>query len=97
MEVRNLRWVGVRTRHYEAMVSFLRDVLGLRVSFEEPTTVELSTSVPRTATSTSWPAAGRPDGAQPTRRGLSAPSSSGWWVASHSAARRRPACHRISP
>ena len=44
MEVRSLRWVGVRTQHHEAMVSFLRDVLGLRVSFEEPTTVELSTS-----------------------------------------------------
>jgi hypothetical protein len=33
MEVRNLRWVGVQTTQYQAMVSFLRDVLGLRVNF----------------------------------------------------------------
>jgi catechol 2,3-dioxygenase-like lactoylglutathione lyase family enzyme len=44
MEVRNLRWVGVQTTQYQAMVSFLRDVLGLRVNFEEPTTIEFSTS-----------------------------------------------------
>lgn len=29
---------------YEAMVSFLRDVLGLRTNFEEPTTVEFTTA-----------------------------------------------------
>jgi catechol 2,3-dioxygenase-like lactoylglutathione lyase family enzyme len=44
MEVRNLRWVGVPTTNYETMVGFLRDVLGLRVNFEEPATVEFSTS-----------------------------------------------------
>jgi catechol 2,3-dioxygenase-like lactoylglutathione lyase family enzyme len=43
VEVRNVRWVGIRTRHYDAMVSLLRDVMGLRVNFEEPTTVEFST------------------------------------------------------
>jgi catechol 2,3-dioxygenase-like lactoylglutathione lyase family enzyme len=44
MEVRNIRWVGTRTHNYEAMVGFLREVLGLRVGFEEPTTIELETS-----------------------------------------------------
>jgi catechol 2,3-dioxygenase-like lactoylglutathione lyase family enzyme len=44
VDVRNVRWVGIRTDNYEAMVAFLRDVLGLRVNFEEPTTVELETS-----------------------------------------------------
>jgi catechol 2,3-dioxygenase-like lactoylglutathione lyase family enzyme len=44
MEVRNVRWVGIKTDRYEAMVSFLRDVLGLRVNFEEPTTIEFTTS-----------------------------------------------------
>jgi catechol 2,3-dioxygenase-like lactoylglutathione lyase family enzyme len=44
MEVRKLRWVGVHTPHYQAMVGFLRDLLGLRVRFEEPTTTELSTA-----------------------------------------------------
>jgi catechol 2,3-dioxygenase-like lactoylglutathione lyase family enzyme len=43
MEVRNVRWVGIRTDHYEPMVGFLRDVLGLRVNFEEPTTIEFTT------------------------------------------------------
>jgi catechol 2,3-dioxygenase-like lactoylglutathione lyase family enzyme len=36
--------VGIRTDHYEAMVGFLRDILGLEVNFEEPTTVEFTTS-----------------------------------------------------
>jgi catechol 2,3-dioxygenase-like lactoylglutathione lyase family enzyme len=44
MEVLNVRWIGVRTDRYEAMVGFLRDVLGLPVNFEEPTTVEFTTS-----------------------------------------------------
>jgi catechol 2,3-dioxygenase-like lactoylglutathione lyase family enzyme len=44
MEVRSVRWIGVGTDRYEAMVGFLRDVLGLRVEFEEATTVELSTT-----------------------------------------------------
>ena len=39
-----MRWVGVRTDRYDAMVGFLRDVLGLRTRFEEPTTTELETS-----------------------------------------------------
>jgi catechol 2,3-dioxygenase-like lactoylglutathione lyase family enzyme len=42
--VQNVRWVGIRTDRYEAMVGFLRDVLGLRVNFEEPTTIEFTTS-----------------------------------------------------
>ena len=44
MEVRNVRWVGIRTDAYEAMVGFLRDVLGLRVNFAEPVTTEFTTS-----------------------------------------------------
>ena len=44
MDVRNVRWVGIRTDHYDAMVGFLRDILGLQVNFEEPTTVEFTTS-----------------------------------------------------
>lgn len=44
MEVRNIRWVGVPTRNYDTMVSFLSQVLGLRVNFSEPTTTEFSTS-----------------------------------------------------
>jgi catechol 2,3-dioxygenase-like lactoylglutathione lyase family enzyme len=44
MEVRNIRWVGVPAQNYEAMVTFVREVLGLRVNFSEPTTVEFSTS-----------------------------------------------------
>ena len=44
MEVRNVRWVGVQTRQYGPMVAFLRDVLRLRVNFEEPTTMEFSMS-----------------------------------------------------
>jgi len=43
MEVRNIRWVGVPARNYEAMVAFVRDVLGLRVNFQESTTVEFCT------------------------------------------------------
>jgi len=44
MEVRNIRWVGVPTQSYDAMADFLRHVLGLRVTFQDATTVELSTS-----------------------------------------------------
>jgi catechol 2,3-dioxygenase-like lactoylglutathione lyase family enzyme len=44
VEVKNVRWVGIRTDRYDEMVAFLRDVLGLRTRFEEPTTVELETS-----------------------------------------------------
>jgi hypothetical protein len=42
MEVRNLRWLG--TRQYDAMVSFLREVMRLEVSFQEATTVEFTTT-----------------------------------------------------
>jgi catechol 2,3-dioxygenase-like lactoylglutathione lyase family enzyme len=42
--VRNIRWVGVGAQDYDAMVAFLHEVLGLRVNFQEPTTVEFSTS-----------------------------------------------------
>jgi catechol 2,3-dioxygenase-like lactoylglutathione lyase family enzyme len=44
MDVRNVRWIGVHTRHYDPMVEFLRDVMQLRTNFEDPTTVEFSTS-----------------------------------------------------
>jgi hypothetical protein len=44
MDVLNVRWVGVRTGNDAAMARFLRDVMGLRVNFEEPTTMEFSTS-----------------------------------------------------
>lgn len=44
MRVRNIRWVGVQTERYVPMVTFLRDVLRLQVSFEEPATVEFSTA-----------------------------------------------------
>jgi catechol 2,3-dioxygenase-like lactoylglutathione lyase family enzyme len=44
MEVRSIRWVGVPTESYEAMVTFLHEVLLLQVNFREQTTVEFSTS-----------------------------------------------------
>jgi catechol 2,3-dioxygenase-like lactoylglutathione lyase family enzyme len=44
MDVRNVRWIGVHTCHYDPMVEFLRDVMQLRTNFEQPTTVEFSTS-----------------------------------------------------
>lgn len=44
MQVKNIRWVGVAARDYDAMVAFLHEVLGLRVNFQEPTTVEFATS-----------------------------------------------------
>ncbi len=44
MNVRNIRWVGIPTDRYEEMAGFFRDVLGLRVGFDAPTTVELETS-----------------------------------------------------
>ena len=42
MQVLRLAWLGVPARDPAAMVGFLRDVLGLRVAFEEPTTTELA-------------------------------------------------------
>ena len=44
METRNIRWVGIGTPNYDSMSALLRDVLRLRVDFEEPTTIEFSTS-----------------------------------------------------
>ncbi|HEY4315797.1 MAG TPA: VOC family protein [Actinomycetes bacterium] len=43
MKVRNIRWVGTATSHYNPMVAFARDVLGMRVNFEEEATTELLT------------------------------------------------------
>ena len=42
MNVRRLCWLGVRATNYQQMVGLLRDVMGLPVEFEEPTTTELS-------------------------------------------------------
>jgi len=44
VNVRSIRWVGIATDEYDAMAEFFRDVLGLRATFEEPTTIELETS-----------------------------------------------------
>jgi catechol 2,3-dioxygenase-like lactoylglutathione lyase family enzyme len=44
MRVRNIRWVGTATPNYDAMTAFVRQVLGLRLSFEEQTTAEFLTS-----------------------------------------------------
>jgi catechol 2,3-dioxygenase-like lactoylglutathione lyase family enzyme len=43
MQVRNIRWVGTATPEYTAMAAFARDVLGMRVGFEEEATTELLT------------------------------------------------------
>lgn len=43
MKVLKIRWVGVPTRNYEAMVNFLRDTMGLRLTIQESTTAEFST------------------------------------------------------
>jgi catechol 2,3-dioxygenase-like lactoylglutathione lyase family enzyme len=42
MRVLRLCWLGIPTQQYEPMVRLLRDVMGLRVKFEQPTTTELS-------------------------------------------------------
>ncbi len=44
MKVRNIRWLGVPTGNYVAMVGFLRDVMRLRCIFQESTTAEFATS-----------------------------------------------------
>jgi len=44
MNVRNVRWIGIRTDRYEEMVTFFRDVLSLRTNFEDAATIEFSTS-----------------------------------------------------
>jgi catechol 2,3-dioxygenase-like lactoylglutathione lyase family enzyme len=43
MEVRNVRWIGTATKNYPAMTEFAREVLGLRVNFEEASTTEFVT------------------------------------------------------
>ena len=44
MRVLNIRWVGVSTDDLDATRAFFESVLGLRVRFEEPGTVELVTA-----------------------------------------------------
>ena len=44
MQVRSIRWVGVATDAYDPMLAFVRDVLGMREGFVEPTTAEFETS-----------------------------------------------------
>src|SRR3954447_23405259 len=44
MEVRNIRWVGVATSNYDAMVEFVRSVMGLPVNFDDKSTVEFRTT-----------------------------------------------------
>jgi len=42
MKVLRLCWLGVPTREYVATVALFRDVMSLKVEFEEPATTELS-------------------------------------------------------
>jgi hypothetical protein len=42
MKVLLLCWLGIPSQEYEPMVRLFRDVMGLRVEFEEATTPELS-------------------------------------------------------
>ena len=42
MKVLRLCWLGIPSQEYEPMVRLFRDVMGLHVEFEEPTTTELS-------------------------------------------------------
>jgi hypothetical protein len=44
MRVLRLCWLGIPAAEYEPMVRLLRDIMGLRVEFEQPTTTELSLS-----------------------------------------------------
>ena len=44
MEVKNIRWVGVATSNYDAMVEFVKSVMGLRVNFDDEFTVEFKTT-----------------------------------------------------
>jgi hypothetical protein len=43
MRVLRLCWLGISAREYERMVELVRGVLDLKVVFEEPDTIELST------------------------------------------------------
>jgi catechol 2,3-dioxygenase-like lactoylglutathione lyase family enzyme len=42
--VRNLRWLGISVGDPASGAAFFRDVLGLRVRFEEPDSIELETA-----------------------------------------------------
>jgi catechol 2,3-dioxygenase-like lactoylglutathione lyase family enzyme len=44
MRARGVRWIGIGTDRYAEMVTFLRDVVGLRVAFAEGTTTEFETA-----------------------------------------------------
>jgi catechol 2,3-dioxygenase-like lactoylglutathione lyase family enzyme len=44
MDVQSIRWIGIRTDQLDPMRVFLRDVLGLRPTFDEPTTAEFETT-----------------------------------------------------
>ena len=41
--VRNLRWLGISVDDPASAAAFFRDVLGLRVRFDEPDSIELET------------------------------------------------------
>jgi hypothetical protein len=40
MRVLRLYWLGVPTHAYDALLGVLRDVVGMRVEFEQPSTTE---------------------------------------------------------
>jgi catechol 2,3-dioxygenase-like lactoylglutathione lyase family enzyme len=44
VRVLNIRWVGVATDRYAEMRHFVENVLGLRINFDDPTTVEYETA-----------------------------------------------------
>src|SRR3954466_4280787 len=44
MEVKSIRWVGVATSNYDAMVEFVKSVMGLPASFDDTFTVEFETT-----------------------------------------------------
>jgi catechol 2,3-dioxygenase-like lactoylglutathione lyase family enzyme len=44
MDVQSIRWVGIRTDQFDPMRAFLRDVLGLRTTIDEPTSTEFETT-----------------------------------------------------
>lgn len=41
MEVKGIAWLGIRTDHYGEMLRLFRDVMGLRVHFQQPDFVDL--------------------------------------------------------
>ena len=44
LTVRNLRWLGISVKDPANAADFFRDVLGLRVLFEEPDSIEFETA-----------------------------------------------------